>query len=592
MTVSTALTSVAAMAPKADAIDAIRKRCMYNMINSERFSDVTFLIENRQVFGHRAILATFSDYLDKQFCGPYLDSRGTVQIEGIRYSPFVNVVLPYLYTGELNVPEDSDLISVLEHADRWQLEDLTRFVAAHICESNHLDGHVCIQALNFAKHHCSFDGLALDKDSPELWSGMYQECLKYFERHGTELVKCDPSILTHIESDDLMYVVLSNINIDAMPSRTLLEMGRVFLLWLKADAAEDASPSETLFEVLAHMKTMSAIDQGSRASALLKIPVRDINSDSWSSAHETLKVPGFSTTIHVQKSKPAKHLGVFFTQSTECEFMNRWPLRTRLSVHLEPTGRRTSKAAKDFTCEFTRQWRDQEQGQGFPDFASLSDLKPDGKYVHEGCIHLHANLIFEPHPVFRLCMLFASCGFQQIRENPKLSMVDSSLLKEVLNCDRLDAKNEQEVLEVVAEHVNHYPHLVPSMLECVRFAYVPITGLVQALKRSSALRASDHLKKSMMASLRSTEDGIVCGRRSYIEEDVQLTLDALVDAVLYGSPISCFSGAVDSKETEKETALPSIADVCPCKCAQHTHSRPLTTQLEQFEDDTEEACEF
>jgi len=585
---------VAVLAPKADAIDAGRKRAMCSMINSERHSDVTFLVEQRKVFGHRAILAAYSDYLDKQFDGPYLDSCGTVPIEGIRFDPFVYVVLPYIYAGQLSVPEDEDLISVLQHADRWQLEDLTRFVAAHICESNHLDGHICIQALNFAKHHCSFDGLALDKDSPELWSSMYQDCLKYFERHGTEMVKTDPSILTHIESDDLMYIVLSRISMDSMSSRTLLELGRVFLLWLKADS-EGGSPIDTLFEVLAHMKTMSDIDQGSRASTIAKINVLDVNSSSWSFPSETVTVPSFGNTIHVQKSTTGKHLGVFFTQSTECEFMNRWPQRARISVLLEPTGRRTSKAAKDFSCEFTKQWRDREQGQGFPEFVALSDLKPDGKYVHDGCIHLNVNMSFEPHPVFKLCMLFASCGFQQIRENPKLSMVDSLLLKNVLTCERLDAKAEQEVLEVVVNHVSIYPSLAASMLECVRFAFVPVNALAHAFRSSIALRNSDHFKKRVIASLRSTEDGIVCGRRSYTEEEVQLTLEALVDALLCGSPTKqTFSGVADADDNV--VPLSEILSEIPCQCAAHkirceTCTSPCKTKLEFDEDEVEETLE-
>jgi hypothetical protein len=586
---------MAFLAPRPDVIETGRKRAMCSMINSERFSDVTFMVEGQKVCGHRAILAAYSDYLDKQFCGPYLDSTGIVPIEDIRHDPFVNVVLPYIYTGELAVPDDEDLMSVLEHADRWQLDDLTKFVAAHICESNHLDGHICMQALNFAKHHCKFDGLLIESDSPELWSSMYSECLKYFEKHGTDLIKLDPSVLTHIESDDLMYIVLSRIDMESMSSQTLLELGRVFLSWLKGESKE-GTPIETLFEVLAHMKTMCDVEHGSRTSAILKVNALDIASPSWRCPSETLRLPGFTNKVHVQKSANSKHLGVFFTQTTECEFLNRWPVRTRITVHLEPTARRTSRASKDFSCEFTKQWRDTEQGQGFPDFAPLLDLKPEGKYLHDGCIHLHVNMSFEPHPILRLCMLFASCGFQQIRSHPKLSMIDSSLLKNVLTCDHLDATSESEVLEVVTSHASHYPLLAASMLECVRFAFVPVPAVAHAFRNSAVFRGSDHFKKRVMASLRSTEDGVVSGRKSYAKEDrdVQLTLEALVDAVLSGNVMCCFS-KVDEGVSSDCVESSILADMLPCQCATHNRalqdcstSSPCTTNLAELDEEEDE----
>jgi len=367
----------------------------------------------------------------------------------------------------------------------------------------------------------------------------------------------------------------------------LLELGRVFLLWLKSDSDKSGSPVDTLFEVLDHMKTMSDVDVTQAASTVLKVNVLDINSPSWRCPSEALPIPGFANTVHVQKNE--KHLGVFFTQSSECEFMNRWPMRARISVHLDTAGRRTSKAAKDFTCEFTKQWRNHEQGQGFPDFVSLLELKPEGKYVHDGCINMQVNMSFEPHPVFRLCTLFASCGFQQIRGHPKLSMLDGALLKNVLTCDRLDAKTEPEVLEVVASHVNHYPSRAASMLECVRFAFVPVSALAEAFRSSNALRKSDHFKKRVLASLRSTEDGIVCGRRSYVEDDVQLTIEALVDLLLCGNQLSVCSndaGAEDNVVVDAEDFL------CACQCATHNRTRcettaPCKTELEVDEEEEE-----
>jgi len=44
-------------------------RDLRTLVNSELFSDVTFEVEGRQVFGHRALLAARSEYFHAMFCG-------------------------------------------------------------------------------------------------------------------------------------------------------------------------------------------------------------------------------------------------------------------------------------------------------------------------------------------------------------------------------------------------------------------------------------------------------------------------------------------------------------------------------------------
>mmetsp|Transcript_17787 Transcript_17787/g.30052 ORF Transcript_17787/g.30052 Transcript_17787/m.30052 type:complete len:674 (-) Transcript_17787:356-2377(-) len=115
-------------------------RRLKHFFNDEEFSDVTFLVEGREVHGHKLILSTVSDCFRAMFMTGFKESgSGCTQIEipNCTYSSFLTM-MEYIYTGrvpELDVSSTEVgsgmdfVISLLELADQFFLYSLKQ-----ICE--------------------------------------------------------------------------------------------------------------------------------------------------------------------------------------------------------------------------------------------------------------------------------------------------------------------------------------------------------------------------------------------------------------------------------------------------------------------------
>lgn len=101
--------------------------------NDEEFSDVTFFVEGRKVFGHKLVLSTISDCFRAMFMAGFRESASNkteIQIPNCSYDSFLSM-MEYIYTGQS--PHDiitlsSDgidrAISLLELADQFFLYHL------------------------------------------------------------------------------------------------------------------------------------------------------------------------------------------------------------------------------------------------------------------------------------------------------------------------------------------------------------------------------------------------------------------------------------------------------------------------------------
>jgi leucine-zipper-like transcriptional regulator 1 len=110
------------------------------LVNNETFSDVTFIVEGRQVFAHKLILMRCS-YFEALFLGHMREAQmKTIEIDEVRYETFVSV-LEYLYTDQL-VFGFHNAMELFEAADRYCIHRLKS-----MCEKRMLE---CITVDNAA----------------------------------------------------------------------------------------------------------------------------------------------------------------------------------------------------------------------------------------------------------------------------------------------------------------------------------------------------------------------------------------------------------------------------------------------------------
>mmetsp|Transcript_31052 Transcript_31052/g.50700 ORF Transcript_31052/g.50700 Transcript_31052/m.50700 type:complete len:773 (+) Transcript_31052:48-2366(+) len=124
--------------PPSPQLYASRLRHFYN---DEEFSDVTFLVEGRKVFGHKLVLSTVSDCFRAMFMTGFRESgseKTEIEIPNCSYSSFCTM-MEYIYTGrgphDINVYSDEHghngmdrAISLLELADQFFLYNLKQII--------------------------------------------------------------------------------------------------------------------------------------------------------------------------------------------------------------------------------------------------------------------------------------------------------------------------------------------------------------------------------------------------------------------------------------------------------------------------------
>jgi len=126
--------------PPSPQLYASRLRHFYN---DEEFSDVTFLVEGRKVFGHKLVLSTVSDCFRAMFMTGFRESgseKTEIEIPNCSYRSFCTM-MEYIYTGrgprDINVYADEqhghnsgldEAISLLELADQFFLYNLKQII--------------------------------------------------------------------------------------------------------------------------------------------------------------------------------------------------------------------------------------------------------------------------------------------------------------------------------------------------------------------------------------------------------------------------------------------------------------------------------
>jgi leucine-zipper-like transcriptional regulator 1 len=141
------------------------------LVNNEKLSDITFMVEDRPVYAHKLMLTRCS-YFEALFFGQMREAHmKSIRIDDVRYDIFLSV-LEYLYTDQL-IFGVHDSMELFEVADRFCIHRLKS-----MCEKRMLE---CITVDNAA-------GIfhAADVHSA---SALRQKAKKYILSHWDEVSK-------------------------------------------------------------------------------------------------------------------------------------------------------------------------------------------------------------------------------------------------------------------------------------------------------------------------------------------------------------------------------------------------------------------
>lgn len=122
------------------------------LVNDDEFSDVTFIIENQQVFAHRAILAARCEPFAAMLRSGMRESvEGVIPIPNVRRDVFL-LLLEYIYCDTVKVPVEK-AIELYICADLYDMERL-REICCNVVKRN-LSAENAGPLLQVAtEHHC------------------------------------------------------------------------------------------------------------------------------------------------------------------------------------------------------------------------------------------------------------------------------------------------------------------------------------------------------------------------------------------------------------------------------------------------------
>ena len=147
-----------AIVSEPNSLNLIERRLQY-FFNDEEFSDVTFIVQGRRVYGHKMVLAMISDCFRAMFTTGFRESSSSeIEITDCSYDAFL-AIMDYIYTGatpreittqpqavlDIMTPQQRQLhqqrqqsemnqiVDVMQLADRFMLDHLKQ-VCEHMLE--------------------------------------------------------------------------------------------------------------------------------------------------------------------------------------------------------------------------------------------------------------------------------------------------------------------------------------------------------------------------------------------------------------------------------------------------------------------------
>lgn len=121
------------------------------LLDSGDYSDLVLSVGNKEFKVHRGILAARCEYFDAMFGKKFKESKqSSVEIKGIEAGVF-NLILSYIYTGQITTDSMNSAEKILIAADQLLLQELVQVCERNLCDSIELNN--CVSCLIFADTH-------------------------------------------------------------------------------------------------------------------------------------------------------------------------------------------------------------------------------------------------------------------------------------------------------------------------------------------------------------------------------------------------------------------------------------------------------
>ena len=163
------------------------------MINNPALSDVTFIVEDREIHACKAFLAARSEYFRAMLFGGMRSESTRIVLHDIEYQIFI-IIIEFLYTDQV---EDISLdlaVPLLIASELYMLERLKA-----ICQDiirKEIDHDNVVQIMIAAHHHRAFS--------------LKEICLDYIITQGKS-VRTSPSFKNLMSEPELMMEILLRI---------------------------------------------------------------------------------------------------------------------------------------------------------------------------------------------------------------------------------------------------------------------------------------------------------------------------------------------------------------------------------------------
>lgn len=117
------------------------------LLNNEKFSDVKFIVDGKNIYAHKNILANKSEVFAAMFEHDMMENlQNTVEIEDISYD-VLNEMFRFIYSGKINNMKTT-AGGLCVAAERYALQELKIICADYLCSS--LSIYNCVKLLEFA----------------------------------------------------------------------------------------------------------------------------------------------------------------------------------------------------------------------------------------------------------------------------------------------------------------------------------------------------------------------------------------------------------------------------------------------------------
>jgi len=167
---------------------------MTRLINNAELSDVTFLVEDKEVYANRAILAVRSEYFKVMlFTGRMRESlsqsNSSIEVRDVSYNIFLKV-LEYLYTDSVRDLSLEISIPLLIVSERFMLDRLKRLCEDSIRRDISVDNVIAIFLASHRHNAVGLKEIALDFILKNLNDSTVVHCLSD--------LKTEPDLLVEI----------------------------------------------------------------------------------------------------------------------------------------------------------------------------------------------------------------------------------------------------------------------------------------------------------------------------------------------------------------------------------------------------------